>query len=662
MSSRRGLSLQHKLPLLIGTLFLVLAAGGSYLAYGQVRDFALESSTERLERVSRQLAELVDDAVVARLTRMEEAASDSSVVAILEGATPAGEDEVPGVLRALAAMEGTELVEVWTPSGDPLFTIGFRQVGWSAAQMDSLRNLTRIPEGGGYSEIVSVRNERYVWAVHAVERDEEVIGSVAQLRPVDANPTSGAIRDLIGPGTRIYFANESGGPWVTLGGDLIPAHLQAPPFTPQTYFDPDAREFLAHANKVQSGGFSIIAALPMAEVLAPARVLGARFAGGAVVLLLLGALGGWFISRRITIPLQALNRAARDLAAGRYSSPLSLDRGDELGELAGAFDSMAADVQTAQEELRARYEKLRGMTKAIEENRRALAASAREIREAYVAEEEANRAKSDFVAMLSHEVRTPISAIIGYTELLEVGIPGELNAEQRAHIERIGTNARQVSTMLDELLDLAKVESGQLLVASEVEGVNVVVKDALSTVAPEANRKGIRIEWTTDTDPEMEFRGDPKRVRQILLNLLSNAIKFSDDGAVVEVRTASEADGEGPARWCGIRVRDTGVGIRPDEIERIFEPFVQGASAAEGGGVGLGLAISRRLARLMGGEIEVSSEPGTGSTFTLRLPSPKEDARANRPRPRKAWPAPKRSRQASDVPQRSKPARPDPPA
>lgn len=662
MSSTRGLSLRYKLPLLIGTLFLVLAAGGSYLAYSQVRDFALESSTERLERVSRQLAELVDDAVVARLTRLEEAASDSSVVAILEGATPADEDEVPGVLRALAAMEGTEWVEVWTPSGDPLFTTGFGRIGWTTAQLDSLRDLTGIPEGGGYSEIVSVRNERYLWAIHAVKRDEQVIGSVAQLRPVDANPTSGAIRDLIGPGTRIYFDNESGGPWITLGGDLVPARLPAPPVTPQTYFDPDAREFLAHATEVQSGGFSIIAAIPMAEVLAPARALGARFAGGGVVLLLLGALGGWFISRRITIPLQALNRAASDLAAGRYSSPLSLDRGDELGELAEAFNSMAADVQAAQKELRARYEKLRRMTKAIEENRRALSESAREIRKAYVAEEQANRAKSDFVAMLSHEVRTPISAIIGYAELLEEGIPGELNAEQRTHIERIGTNASRVSTLLNELLDLAKVESGQLLIASGVQGVNVVVKDALSTVAPEANKKGIRIEWTTDTDPDMEFSGDPKRVRQILLNLLSNAIKFSDHGAVVEVRTATEADGEGPATWCCIRVRDTGVGIPPDEIERIFEPFVQGAGAAKGDGVGLGLAISRRLARLMGGEIEVSSEPGTGSTFTLRLPSPKEDARANRPRPRKAWPAPARSRQAPDLRQRSKRARPDPPA
>jgi signal transduction histidine kinase len=660
MSGRRGLSLRHKLPLLICTLFLVLAAGGSYLAYSQVRDFALESSTERLERVSGQLAELVDNAVVTRLTRMDEAASDSSVVAILEGAIPADEDEVPAVLRALVAMEGAELVEVWTPSGDPQFTIGSGQIGWTTAQLDSVRDLTGIPEGGGYSEIVSVRNERYVWAVHAVERDQQVIGSVAQLRPVDANPTSGAIRNLIGPGTRIYFANEIGGPWITLAGDLDPAHLHAPPFTAQTYFDPDGREFLAHATAVQSGGFSIIAALPMAEVLAPARVLGARFAGGAVLLLLLGALGGWFISRRITIPLQALNRAARDLAAGTYPSQISLDRGDELGELAEAFNSMAAEVQTAQEELRARYEKLRGMTKVVEENRRALATSAREIREAYVAAEEANRAKSDFIAMLSHEVRTPVGAIIGYAELLEVGIPGELNAEQRANVERIGTNASQVSKLLDELLDLAKVESGQLLIASRVHGVNVVVKDALSTVAPEANKKGIRIEWTTDTDPDLECSGDPKRVRQIVLNLLSNAIKFSDHGAVVEVRTTTEADGEGPTTWCCIRVRDTGVGIRPDEIERIFEPFVQGASTAGGAGVGLGLAISRRLARLMGGEIEVSSEPGTGSTFTLRLPSPKEDARANPPRPRKEWPAPPRSRHASDVRQRSKRARPDP--
>jgi signal transduction histidine kinase len=242
--------------------------------------------------------------------------------------------------------------------------------------------------------------------------------------------------------------------------------------------------------------------------------------------------------------------------------------------------------------------------------------------------QEASRAKSEFLATMSHEIRTPINAVVGYVDLLETGVAGELTAEQGRYLERIQASSRHLLGLINDVLDLARVEADRIAVQLEEAVVGPVVDAALDLVRPLADGRDVAISSQCEGDAGAGFVGDVDRVRQIVVNLLTNAVKFTPDGGRIRISCGhgeppdsvpSAADSE---PWTFVRVEDTGIGIEADELSGLFEPFIQadtGYTRSQEGS-GLGLAISRRLARLMHGEIAVESRPGEGSVFTLWLP------------------------------------------
>jgi signal transduction histidine kinase len=247
--------------------------------------------------------------------------------------------------------------------------------------------------------------------------------------------------------------------------------------------------------------------------------------------------------------------------------------------------------------------------------------------------DEANRIKSDFLATMTHELRTPINAIVGYTELLELGLAGPVTEMQRTQLGRVRASSMHLLELVNDVLDLAKVEAGQMTVAREAGTARDVVESALSLVRPLAHDRGVALSEECGGEGDAAYLGDEHRVRQILVNLLSNAVKFTERGGLVAVHcypldhAAPQARVARAGPWTVIKVEDTGIGIAPEQIERIFEPFVQAEGERQRtytrtqGGTGLGLAISRRLARLMGGDLTVESRLGEGSAFTLWLPT-----------------------------------------
>jgi signal transduction histidine kinase len=250
--------------------------------------------------------------------------------------------------------------------------------------------------------------------------------------------------------------------------------------------------------------------------------------------------------------------------------------------------------------------------------------------------EEVARAKSDFLATMSHELRTPLNAITGYTQLLELGVAGPVTDAQRSYLNRLYASGRHLLGLVDDVLDLANIERGRMSITREQLTTGQVVAAALALITPEAAARSIRLLDEREGDVGLPFVGDEHRVRQILLNLLSNAVKFTPPGGTVTVgcdrivrREATDALPAGD--WVCISVRDTGIGIAPEQQSAIFEPFMQADSSRTRtvGGTGLGLALSRRLARLMGGDLTVESRLGHGSTFTLFLPPVEQPAPAS---------------------------------
>jgi signal transduction histidine kinase len=225
-----------------------------------------------------------------------------------------------------------------------------------------------------------------------------------------------------------------------------------------------------------------------------------------------------------------------------------------------------------------------------------------------------------FFSAMSHDLRTPITAVMGYSELLLDGVVGELSERQLEMVERVSQVAGHLSQLLNDVLDLAKLDAGRMELRCEPVALDALLSEALVEVEPQARGKGLEIRCEIGALEARRVMADAVRARQVLVNLVANAVKFTDAG---EVRLSADVEG-GIAR---VRVRDTGPGLPDGEEEAVFEEYVQVASgrgAKQQPGSGLGLAISRRLARAMGGELRAESLPGRGACFVFTLPLAEE--------------------------------------
>ena len=263
----------------------------------------------------------------------------------------------------------------------------------------------------------------------------------------------------------------------------------------------------------------------------------------------------------------------------------------------------------------------------------AVARFIRDLERERVRAERANAAKSQFLAMMSHELRTPLTGVLGMAELLQTG---ELSAQQSKRVDRLSSSAKSLLDLVNDILDFSKIEAQRVEIEKipfQLEEVGTAVQDLLK---PAAVGKGLELTWDLDENARGTFLGDPTRIRQVLINLVGNAVKFTEVGKV-SVKVAREARADG-ADVLVFDVTDTGIGISPAQIERLFEPFVQGeeGTTRRFGGTGLGLSITRRLAQAMGGDVSVSSKPGEGSTFHVAIPAEEAAETSAAPTPDRA--------------------------
>jgi len=308
------------------------------------------------------------------------------------------------------------------------------------------------------------------------------------------------------------------------------------------------------------------------------------------------------VVNQVVNPITKLSRVAQAIRNGDFSKRADLNRKDEIGQFATTFNEMSDAIQKRETDLIEQAESLRIATAKAKESA---------------------RLKGEFLANVSHELRTPLNAIIGLSDMLLAGMSGPLNEKQTHKLGRLKENGMRLLTLINDLLDLTRIQSGRLEAVDAVFAPRNVAERITAQMESLAIKSNLKFETIISPDMPETVRGDEKRVEQVMVNLLSNAFKFTKTGSVILGISPNLKD----KTW-NIDVTDTGVGIPPHAINVIFEEFRQldGSYTRAYKGSGLGLAITRNLVRLMGGKISVKSAVDVGSTFTVTLPMNPQDA------------------------------------
>jgi signal transduction histidine kinase len=348
--------------------------------------------------------------------------------------------------------------------------------------------------------------------------------------------------------------------------------------------------------------------------------------GGCVMALAsLFALGlSSFLQRIISAPILHLTKVATRVShPGNASLRANRFTDDETGVLIDQFNAMLERIEQRESDLLLAHANLEAKVELRTQDLRDEIAERvvieRDLETARFAAEESNRAKSIFLASMSHELRTPLNAIIGYSEMLHEDAVDAGMDSMKEDLDKVLRSARHLLHLISDVLDISKIEAGQMTVDLQPASVNELLKDVLPTAEVLAKRNHNTLQAPAKV-PSWLMNVDPLRFRQSVLNLISNACKFTDHGAIGLAVEEEQIDGKGWLLW---KVSDTGPGMSPEGIKKLFMPFsqVDGSATRKHGGTGLGLAISQQLCQSMGGHITVQSSPNRGSIFTIYMPS-----------------------------------------
>jgi signal transduction histidine kinase len=345
-------------------------------------------------------------------------------------------------------------------------------------------------------------------------------------------------------------------------------------------------------------GWAVFIERPVGEAYAPVYASLLRTSILFLIGLGVALLASLFVARRVVRPLATLRRGVDQIASGDLNACLEIRSGDEIETLAESFNRMAANLRDA----------YTGLERKVAERTQALTIANQKLAEA-------SELKSQFLANVNHELRTPVSAIMGYAGLVLSDIESQISSVQRGNLEDLLRNAERLLGLIDSLLDVASIEAGKLELRIEAVAPEEIIRDVTSTIEASLNKNRVRL--IRVVAPNLPILStDRDKLKQILLNLLDNAAKFTERG---EIRiAASQQDGA-----LTLEVSDTGIGISREELDHIFEEFhrARPMNGTKYRGTGLGLAIVKRLVGVLGGKIGVASKVGEGSTFTVTLPT-----------------------------------------
>lgn len=621
-------SVERQLPLMMTGVIVTILVIALVMVHATLTRSAQDVAANRLAAAAEQLATLYENAIGAAKGRLRAAATDRTVVnALIDAAAdrsaaivednPLDTTRVEARLGQLLSANDTAVaVELWTVDGRRVAFAGrnLRSDIAVAGGAPEARDIP-VPHEGLDGLVVTDSAEigrlyfddgaTYFWAIAPVADGSTRLGYVArQYSLSNSGQIEQLVRGLTDADVRLYIRNDNGDAWSTLRGAVAAAPARVDSTDSGLIVSrSEVGELLAVERSIAAAPLFLVLERPLDSVLANTSATLVRLALMGVLLAVVGGIMSWRVSRRFTTPLASLAGAAEAFGRGDYGARVQPKGGDELKRLAASFNRMVEEVGGSRAELE--------MQTAEAETARADADRTRAQAEA------ANRAKSDFLRVMSHELRTPLNAIGGYTELMELELRGPITEEQRRDLGRIRASQQHLLGLISGVLDLSRIESGRVSYRLESIAVDGFLSGIDDLIGPQVAAKLITLDYTPGA-PGLAVLADAEKLRQIMLNLLSNAIRHTPAKGRITLSAARE-----DATTVGITVCDTGAGIAPDALDRIFEPFVQldRTLTSLHEGLGLGLSISRDLARGMGGDLAVTSPAGEGACFTLRLPA-----------------------------------------
>jgi len=579
-----------KLPILIGGLLVVVTVIYGYAAYDTMAHSALAVATAHLDTVTSQFAKSLHQSRDQMAAAMKGAADSAALRAFVVRPDVRRRTRALAVLRATGGPpEQLAVSELLDTLGHRVLAVGgFDRWANSAADAELVRAAAHA-DSGVVGEFRAVGDTILLPVAGKVVIDGRLRGYVVQWHRLMTSPESRRGTALIvGTGASIYVGNVAGGVWTDLS-----LRASAPPVDVSRdsgilrYQRPGGPPVLATARAVPGTPWLVLLEFPSRAVLAPARLFLGRLARIGTIVLVLGLLAAYAVSRTLTGPLARLTLAAEEIAAGSYRGSVGVaDRGDEIGRLGSAFETMVDHVRESRQELE---ERVKARTAELQERNEELEA---------------------FAYSISHDLRAPLRAMGGFSQAMLEDYGDRLDETGRGYAQRVVTAAQTMDQLIRDLLTYSKVTRSELELAPLhlARILHGVVRDL------EEEIRGRHAQVALDASPP-DVVGHEATLTQVMTNLVSNAIKFVPAGRAPEVRIRWDLRGGRLRLW----VEDNGIGIAPEHYERVFRVFERLHGAEEYPGTGIGLAIVRKGVERMGGRAGVESTPGQGSRFWIEL-------------------------------------------